>query len=192
MKKIISRITDIFRWLKWVYVSNLRLKKEVRKGGGIIKDKVKVRIDGHIKIGKKVFIHSNGIDSNNRSQLFVSNGSTFSIGNHSGFTSASINCTCGITIGNYVKIGAGCLFLDTDFHASDWKLRCNPKTDGINAKSAPIVVDDHVFIGARSIICKGVHIGEHSVIASGSVVVKDIPANCIAGGNPCKVIKNLA
>lgn len=191
MKRIISRIKDIVTWVKWVYESNQLLKKEVRKGGGILKDKVKVRIDGHIKIGKKVFIHSNGIDSNTRSQIFVTNGSTFTIGDHSGFTSASINCSCGITIGNYVKIGAGCLFLDTDFHASDWRQRCNPKTDGINAKSAPITIDDHVFIGARSIICKGVHIGEHSVIASGSVVVKDIPANCIAGGNPCKVIKYL-
>ena len=46
-----------------------------------------------------------------------------------------------------------------------------------------------MFVGARSIILKGVTIGEHSIIAAGSVVTTDIPADCIAGGNPCKVIK---
>ena len=46
-------------------------------------------------------------------------------------------------------------------------------------------------IGARSIILKGVTNGEGSVIGAGSVVVKDIPANCIAAGNPCKVIKRM-
>lgn len=60
-----------------------------------------------------------------------------------------------------------------------------------NIKTAPIVIEDYVFVGAKSIILKGVTIGEKSVIAAGSVVVDDIPANCIAGGNPCKVIKYL-
>jgi acetyltransferase-like isoleucine patch superfamily enzyme len=54
-----------------------------------------------------------------------------------------------------------------------------------------VIIEDDVFIGARSVICKGVTIGARSIIAAGSVVVKDIPADCIAGGNPCKVIKYL-
>ena len=58
-------------------------------------------------------------------------------------------------------------------------------------KCAPIVIEDHVLIGARSIILKGVTIGHGSVIGAGSVVVRDIPANCIAAGNPCVVIKML-
>ena len=79
--------------------------------------------------------------------------------------------------------------MDSDFHSIDWRLRCNPSKDYKNAKAKPIVIGNHVFIGARSIICKGVSIGEHSIIAAGSVVVSNIPSNCIAGGNPCKVIK---
>lgn len=55
----------------------------------------------------------------------------------------------------------------------------------------PIVIEDDVLIGARSIVLKGVTIGARSVIGAGSVVVKDIPADCIAAGNPCKVIKYL-
>ena len=46
-----------------------------------------------------------------------------------------------------------------------------------------------VLIGTRCIILKGVTIGARSIIGSGSVVVKTIPADCIAAGNPCKVIK---
>lgn len=60
-----------------------------------------------------------------------------------------------------------------------------------HAHSAPIVIGDYVFIGARCIIQKGVTIGEKAIIAAGSVVVKDIPPMCIAAGNPAKVIKYL-
>jgi acetyltransferase-like isoleucine patch superfamily enzyme len=47
------------------------------------------------------------------------------------------------------------------------------------------------MIGARCIILKGVHIGDRSVIGAGSVVSQSIPADCIAEGNPCKVVKQL-
>ena len=53
------------------------------------------------------------------------------------------------------------------------------------------MIGDNAFIGARSIIQKGVTIGEKAIIAAGSVVVKDIPPMCIAAGNPAKVIKYL-
>lgn len=81
--------------------------------------------------------------------------------------------------------------MDSNFHSLDWRKRENRDIDVSDAKTAPVVIEDYVFIGARSIICKGVTIGEKSIIAAGTVVVKDIPANCIAGGNPCKVIKYL-
>lgn len=57
--------------------------------------------------------------------------------------------------------------------------------------SAPIVVEDDVWVGAHSIILKGVTIGARSIIGAGSVVTKSIPADCVAAGNPCRVIKNL-
>lgn len=55
--------------------------------------------------------------------------------------------------------------------------------------SKTIVIEDDVLIGARSVILKGVTIGARSVIGAGSVVVNDIPQDCIAAGNPCNVIK---
>ena len=55
-------------------------------------------------------------------------------------------------------------------------------------QSAPVTIEDDVWIGTNCIILKGVTIGARSVIGAGSVVTKNIPADCIAAGNPCRVI----
>ena len=55
----------------------------------------------------------------------------------------------------------------------------------------PVTVEDNVWIGENVTICPGVTIGENSVIGAGSVVVKDIPANVIAVGNPCRVLREI-
>ena len=58
-------------------------------------------------------------------------------------------------------------------------------------KGKPIYIGKNVWIGGNVTICPGVKIGDKSVIGAGSVVTKDIPANVMAAGNPCKVIKEL-
>jgi acetyltransferase-like isoleucine patch superfamily enzyme len=55
----------------------------------------------------------------------------------------------------------------------------------------PIVVEKGVWIAAGAIIIGGVTIGEHSVVAAGSVVTKDVPANSLVGGNPARVIRSI-
>ena len=52
-------------------------------------------------------------------------------------------------------------------------------------------MDRGVWIGGRAVINPGVTIGDNTVIAGGSVVTKDIPANVIAAGNPCRVIREI-
>ena len=54
-----------------------------------------------------------------------------------------------------------------------------------------VIIEDNVWIGANSVILPGITIGENSVIGAGSVVTKDIPANVVAFGNPCKIVRNL-
>ena len=93
-----------------------------------------------------------------------------------------------VTIGNNVLIGSGCLITDTDAHPIDWRER---RLSNNTKAVAPVVIGDDVFIGARSIILKGVHIGNRSVIGAGSVVTKDIPADSIAAGNPAVIVKYL-
>ena len=55
----------------------------------------------------------------------------------------------------------------------------------------PVTICDNVWIGANVTICPGVTIGENTVIGAGSVVTKSIPANCVAVGNPCRVIRQI-
>lgn len=57
--------------------------------------------------------------------------------------------------------------------------------------TAPVRIEDNVWIGGNVMICAGVTIGENSVIGAGSVVIHDIPANCVASGNPCRVIREI-
>lgn len=124
------------------------------------------------------------------SKISISDNAILKIGKQSGMSNSVISCHEKIIIGDFVNIGDGCLLMDSNFHSTEWYLREDRSKDLANAKTAPIIIGDYVFLGARCIICKGVKIGEHSIIAAGSVVVNDIPADCIAGGNPAHVIKH--
>lgn len=122
--------------------------------------------------------------------------SSITIGNDTGMSSACLRASTFITVGNHVNIGGDCIIMDTDAHSLDYMIRRSREkdadgfgVDGLSAVTAPIVIEDDVLIGARCIILKGVTIGARSIIGSGSVVVKSIPADCIAAGNPCKIIR---
>ena len=142
-----------------------------------------------------IFSSGNGYNALSRNicgSIFLSdNKSQIVIGNNVGLSSCVLRCSESITIGNHVNIGADTIILDTDAHCLNYKIRRDRKTDVKFAKSAPIVIEDDVLIGTRCIILKGVTIGARSVIGAGSIVTKSIPANCIATGNPCKVIKKM-
>lgn len=145
----------------------------------------------NVSIGRAFIVNSGpkfGIGTT-MSKITVAKGASLKIGDYVGISSTTILVNNSLEIGNHVNIGGGCFINDSNNHSIDWRDRTDRKQDVLKAKSAPIVICDYVFIGARSMILKGVTIGEKSIIAAGSVVVKDIPANCIAGGNPCKVIK---
>lgn len=108
------------------------------------------------------------------------------IGDDVGLSGTTIYANNKITIGNDCLVGADVVICDTDFHPLD-ALDRRYSTDGV--KSAPVVIGNNVFIGARSVILKGVTVGDNSVIGAGSVVASSIPQNVIAAGNPCRVIR---
>ena len=149
-----------------------------------------------IEIGDYFVCASNpyhAIDCYPASKISVREGAKLTIGKYSGITNSVIQCHESITIGNYVNIGAGCMIMDTNFHNTDWRIRANREEDvQKNAKTAPVILEDYVFVGTRTIICKGVTIGEKSIVAAGSVVVKSIPKGEIWGGNPAKFIANIS
>jgi len=107
------------------------------------------------------------------------------IGDYVGVSGCTISAANSITIGNHVLIGSGVAIVDQDAHPVD---PFDRHDDVGEVKTAPVVIEDDVFIGARSIILKGVTIGRGSVIGAGSVVPKSIPPFSIAVGNPAKVV----
>lgn len=130
------------------------------------------------------------IDCTPESKIQVEKNGTLIIGNNVGVSSIVLHCWNSIIIEDNVKIGAGCLIMDTNFHSTDATIRAT-KEDQKHVRTAPVLIKHDAFIGARSIICKGVTVGENSIIATGSVVVKDVPNNEVWGGNPAKFIKKI-
>lgn len=128
----------------------------------------------------------------------MTNDAIIEIGNNVGISSACIRARDRVTIGSNVYIGGDCLIMDNDAHPHDYLFRRISYIKEVGGKeyqkhipTSPVVLDDDVWIGARCQILKGVHIGARSIIASGSVVTKDIPADVLAGGIPCRVIKHI-
>lgn len=160
-------------------------------------DRVFIKGKGNISIGDDFEFTSgsnlNPICRNMRGTLYVpKKDSRINIGNNVSISSACIWAKESITIGNHVSVGGDCLIMDCDVHSTDFMSRRQEVMPGNHVDdslSAPVVIEDDVWIGARCMILKGVHIGARSVIAAGSIVTKDIPADVVAGGNPCKVIK---
>ena len=143
-------------------------------------------------IGDNLYFSSgdavNPIGSNLQGAIYVEGGASLTIGNDVGMSSTRMWIHESVTLGDNVKIGACVLITDTDAHPLDYLAR---RTSNEGTKSAPIEIEDDVWVGAHSIILKGVTIGARSIIGAGSVVTKNIPPDCVAAGNPCRVIKNL-
>lgn len=115
-------------------------------------------------------------------------GAEIRIGRDTGISGGSICAAKSVTIGDECLIGADVMLSDTDFHTiAPERRRFNNSPDAI--ASSPVIVEDNVFIGARSIILKGVTIGRNSVVGAGSVVTKNVPPDSIVAGNPARIIK---
>ncbi len=104
-------------------------------------------------------------------------------------TAPGMNANCyiqakaGIEIGHNFRIGPGVGLISSNHDINDYDKWID---------KGPIVIGDNVWIGMNAIVLPGVKIGNNVVIAANSVVTKDIPSNSIAGGVPCKVIKQKA
>ena len=91
----------------------------------------------------------------------------------------------GISFGDNVFIAPQC-----GFHTSGHPLEAEVRNTPLEY-AKPIKVGDSVWFGAGVQVCPGVTIGSNVVIGAGSVVIEDIPSNCVAVGNPCRVVKEI-
>lgn len=113
-------------------------------------------------------------------------GSHISIGEH---TFINYNCVIldggQVTIGNHVLIGPGCQIVTPQHPKNYLERRSTCET------SYPVTIGDDTWLGAGVIVCPGVTIGSRCIIAAGSVVIRDVPDDCMAAGNPAVVKKHL-
>jgi acetyltransferase-like isoleucine patch superfamily enzyme len=191
MKRLIDLFYKIFNIIKFKHLG-VSFGKGLRVSGSM---NLIVSQNSNIKIGDNFRLVSgnmyNSIGRNIKSCLRADDQSKVIIGDNVGMSNVSIWAKLSINIGNNVKIGADTIVIDSDMHALDYMHRRNYKDDVINAQKKAIIIGDDVFIGTRSIICKGVNIGARTIIGAGSVVICDIPADEIWAGNPAKFIKKL-
>lgn len=138
---------------------------------GSVGEKVHVDMDFHCEYGKNIFVGNRVI----------------------------INMNCTFVDNNVIRIGNDVLIASnvqiyTATHSTDPSERMRPRgiEGGIcNTYALPVTIEDNVWIGGGAILLPNVVIGKNSVVGAGSVVTRSIPPNCVAVGNPCRVIKRL-
>lgn len=148
---------------------------------------------GEFIIGKQVTLNSdhraNPVGAAGKTQLIIKAGARLQLGNSVGISNSSLFCTQAITIEDNVLIGNGCMIWDTDFHPIHHRERMAHPNSGYVSK--PVIIRQGAFIGASTIILKGVEIGERSVIGAGSVVTRSIGPDELWAGNPAVFIRKI-
>jgi acetyltransferase-like isoleucine patch superfamily enzyme len=185
MKRLLLRLYWIIT-RAWLRFHGAELGTNVRCNGF---PHVKVRKGGRLIIGDNVQINAspwaNAHVVNGSTNLFVAPGAVLKIDQDAGISGARIVAMQEITIGRGVLLGGGCLICDSDMHEI-------PLGSDQPVRRAPISIHERAFVGAGTIILKGVDIGEFSVVGAGSVVSKSIPPHTLAAGNPAQTIRQLA
>ena len=158
-------------------------------GSGVILNgipAVRRKGSGRIIIGDGVTINTarwaNWLGTSGSMMLSVENGATLALKSGCGVSASQLIANVGIEVGEDAMIGAGCLLCDSDMHEL-------PLGSDRPVAMAPIKIGRRTFIGAHSIILKGVTIGDGAVIGAGSVVTCDVPAHTMVAGNPARIVR---
>lgn len=136
-----------------------------------INGRIYIHNQGQITIGDNVTINSgaryNPIGGQTKTRLIAYPGGVIAIGDRVGISNSTLVSRIEILIGDETLIGGSCNILDTDFHSVDPDTR---KIPGDHGKEAPVRVGRQAFIGAHTIMLKGVAVEDRSVVPAGSVL----------------------
>jgi acetyltransferase-like isoleucine patch superfamily enzyme len=142
---------------------------------------IKNSIAGELSMDDNSILNVNGnFQVYSGSSIIITNGAILTLGNGYMNMNSKIRCREKIEIGDGTFISENVHIRDSDVHTI---LNSN------HIPTKPVYIGKKVWIGVGAIILKGVTIGDGAIIGAGSVVTKDIPAGCLAIGNPAKVIK---
>lgn len=146
---------------------------------------------GVLNIGRDCLIEGMLVTETEQSRILI--GDNVFIGGGS-----VLDCVDSIVIENDVLISYQCLIADSDNHSIRYSIRKNDlrdwregRHDWSTTTTLPIIISKGVWVGAHSIILKGVKIGEGAIVGAGSVVTKDVPPYTIVAGNPAKIIREI-
>ncbi len=174
-------------------VVNMRIRHYTIGNNLTVYGAIFVRGAGKVVIGDNVTITScretNPIGGDTKTILYAKEQSKLLIGNNVGISNSAIIALKEIVIEDNVLIGGNCKIYDNDFHSLNYDERMMKPDQGV--KSAPVRIKMGAFIGAHSIILKGVTIGEKSIVGAGSVVTKSIPNGEVWAGNPARFIRKI-
>ncbi|HIG76077.1 MAG TPA: acyltransferase [Bacteroidetes bacterium] len=135
---------------------------------------------GEITLGDRVTVHS----FLSRVQLSAGPGARLAVGAGTYINNGSVlSARRSVTVGERCQIATGVLLMDSDFHA----------VGDLDApgKSAPITIEDDVWLATRAVVLKGVTVGRGAVVAAGAVVTKDVPPYTLVAGVPARPIRTL-
>ncbi len=187
------------KWLRFRYRDRVRFGRDCRIDAGTFS----LRGLGGVELGDRVIIERGihkvffnlepgsrvSIGAGTWFQTFNDNlvfsckaGAEITLGKNCWFSGGLYGASERITIGDHALIGYGCMILDSDLHKLDNDSR---------VKTAPVNIGSHVWIPSHTIVLRGVTIGDHCVIATGSIVLDDIPDHSFAAGRPAHVIRKI-
>ena len=167
----------------------------VKYGVGLsVRGRLLIMNQGKIIIGTNVIINSSaranfavgGITS-----IQVGPEGMLSIGNNVGVSNVAITAFNRVVIHDNVMLGAGVKIYDTDFHPVEAEYRYGEGKDNKFVQTKAVEIKSGAFIGADTIVLKGVTVGSNAVVGAGSVVTHTVPDNEVWAGNPARFIKRL-
>jgi acetyltransferase-like isoleucine patch superfamily enzyme len=159
-------------------------------GKGLGGDPCVIMNHGRIELGDRVSLNSYPDGELVRTGLMAYfPSSIIKIGNDTTLNGALVYARMEVTIGNDCGLSPGVVIMDNNSHSTSIDPIIRWKTGEI--KESPVIIGDNVWLGMRSIVMKGVSIGDNSIIAANSVVTRDVPSNQLFGGIPARFIKQL-
>jgi len=188
--------------LNFIKTKYQKIKNKLEIVGKLRKNKIKISGNNNILyIGKNSLLRDSNIfikgnnniiyigDNcvvNNTSIILDNEGSEIRIGNKTSIAKIQI-----VSLEPYkIEIGEDCMLsYDIEIRNTDSHKIYDKNTNERINEGSSINIGNHVWLGMRAVILKGVNIGHNSIVAAGSIVTKDVKANTIVSGNPAKQIK---